>query len=53
LREDEDGDSSAHFHAAAAGRRVVSDFVTHDCEVLLVCFLPACLLNERIPFMML
>jgi hypothetical protein len=32
LRKDEDGDGGAHFHAAAARRRVVGDFVAHDCE---------------------
>jgi len=53
LREDEDGDGGAHFHAAAAGRRVVSDFVTHDCEDSLVWFLRLYVPNQRLPFMML
>jgi hypothetical protein len=32
LRENEDSDGGAHFHAAAARRRVVGDLVAHDCE---------------------
>ena len=32
LREDEDGDSGAHFHGAASAGGVVSDFVAHDCS---------------------
>jgi hypothetical protein len=36
LREDEHRDGGAHFHAAAARRRVVRDLVAHDCEWLLV-----------------
>jgi hypothetical protein len=53
LREDEDGDGRAHFHGAAAGGRVVGDFVAHDCELSLVCFRCGYMLDGRLPFMML
>jgi hypothetical protein len=36
LREDEDGDGGAHFHAAAARGGVVGDFVAHNCKGLLL-----------------
>lgn len=54
LREDEDGDGSAHLHTAAAGRRVVGDFVAHDCEdIVSKCFSDGYDVIESLPFMML